>query len=58
MKKSLETLKRELKFVTDRILLIRQGKVREDRGLSLKEAMAYQKDYETAISILEESLKR
>ena len=58
MKKSLETLKRELKFVTDRIVLIRQGKVREDRGLNLKEAMAYQKDYETAIAILEEALKK
>lgn len=56
MSKSIETLKRELKFINDRILLIRQGKVREDKGISLKDAMSFKNDYETSIKTLENNI--
>ena len=55
MKKSLELLRRELAFIEARILLIRQGKVKESTGLSLKEALQYREDYTQAISVLEKS---
>ncbi len=53
MDKSIELLKRELSFIESRILLIRQGKVNEVKGITLKEALEYKDDYKKAIEILE-----
>ena len=56
MIKSLEVLKRELIFVERRIALVRGGNVKEDNGLSLKDALAYKEDYKKAIELIEKSL--
>lgn len=53
--KSIELLKRELSFIESRILLIRQGKVKEVNGITLKEALEYKEDFKNAIEILEKS---
>lgn len=55
MKRSIEILQRELKFILERIRLIRRGDVRIDRGIPLKEALQLKKDYEEAIKLLEEN---
>lgn len=55
MNKSIELLKRELLFMESRILLIRQGKVNETKGITLKEALEHRDDYRYAIEVLEKS---
>lgn len=56
MNKSLELIKRELKFVERRIALVRGGNVKEDKGLSLKDALAYKEDYKKTIELIEKNL--
>lgn len=53
MKKSIELIQRELEFIDSRILLIRQGKVEEVKGITLKEALSYRNDYLKALEILQ-----
>jgi len=52
MKKSIELIERELEFINYRIKLIRQNKVYNDKGISLKEALLYKEDYEKALKKL------
>ena len=56
MEKSILILERELSYILERIRLIRRGNVKIDRGISLKEALAFKKDLEETLKLLKENL--
>jgi hypothetical protein len=52
MERSIGVLKRELEYINRRIVLIRKGNINIDRGITLKEALAWKADLEKAIAVL------
>ena len=56
MKAGISLLEKEFNFLSERIILIRRGDVRIDRGIDLKTALLRKKEIEDCLKLLKNNL--